>query len=114
MSSFLNGSSSFRIKISKGKNENYFLLENSVNHKEITWIQDPDPFFPVRIQDPDPDPHPHQNQMDSKHCITEMLRFVNLKSDFLKFHYLLWFLRTSLVTTFVIIQINGVNFVPFI
>jgi len=46
----MNGSSSFRIKISEKKN-----LKISVNLKEMTWIRIH--FFPVRIQDPDPDPH---------------------------------------------------------
>ena len=37
------------------KFENYFLLKNSVNLYELTWIRIH--FFPVRIQDPDPNPH---------------------------------------------------------
>ena len=43
ISSFLNGSSSFRIKIcEKNKTKNlkiYFFLKNSVNLKEMTWIR---------------------------------------------------------------------------
>ena len=33
---------------------NYFLLKNSVNLKEMTWIRIRIHFFPVRIEDPDP------------------------------------------------------------
>ena len=50
------------------KFENFALLKNVVNFKEITWIIRIH-FFPVRIQDSDPDPH--QNKMDPKHCLYE-------------------------------------------
>ena len=51
MSSFLNGSSSYRIRISEKNKTKYlkitFCLKSSVNHKEMTWIRIH--YFPVRI-----------------------------------------------------------------
>jgi len=63
--SFLNGSSSFRIKVSEKKKKKIlkiiFCKKNSVILKELTWIQIRSwiriHFYPVRIQDQDPDPH---------------------------------------------------------
>ena len=63
ISSFLNGSSSCRIKICEKKLNKKFENYDSVNLIEMTWIQTRIRiwirihFFPVRIQDPDPNPH---------------------------------------------------------
>ena len=54
----------------KLKFENYFLLKNSVNLKEMTWTWILIHFFPVRIQDPDP--AQHKNFMDPKHMISNI------------------------------------------
>ena len=46
-------------KKSNKKFDNYFLLKKFSKSERNDL--DPDPFFPVRIQDPDPDQDPHQN-----------------------------------------------------
>ena len=73
ISSFLNGSSSFRIKISE-KIRIFFLKSGKSKRNDL----DPDPiFFPVRIQDPDP----HQNYVDPKHCNWHVLPKGKHKKD---------------------------------
>ena len=47
ISSFLNGSSSFRIKIREKKIENYFLLKKFSKSKGNDLDLDPDPFYSI-------------------------------------------------------------------